>query len=264
VSNCYGLPSEMLRLQKTMTALAALLLPSMLAIWILRLLGHAIGPGCRIGVSWLWVDRLFLQGKNRIGHANVVVCRRLCMRRDSYVGRANRIRGPFSILLCDQGAIGNANTVVRGPEGSVSTGPAMLLVGRLSKITVEHRIDLTRSVRIGDFSILAGSGTQVWTHGYVHDLTGPGRYRIDGRVRIASNVYVGSGSILSAGIVLGQGVMVGAGTAVGRSLTEPGLYVSSPMRCLPRPDAPELRADLERDTAPDLCETVYVKVGSQT
>jgi hypothetical protein len=41
-------------------------------------------------------------------------------------------------------------------------------------------------VVIGDYSTLAGIGIQVWTHGYVHDTSGPGRYRIDGAVRIGT------------------------------------------------------------------------------
>jgi acetyltransferase-like isoleucine patch superfamily enzyme len=246
-------------LRKLVGALAALLLPSAAAVPVLRMLGHAIGPGCRIGLSWLWVDRLLLQGRNRIGHGNVVACRRLCMRREGYIGRGNRIRGPFSILLREMGAIGNANTVARAPMGSITSGPAQLRIGRVGKITAEHRIDLSRSVLIGDYSTLAGIGIQVWTHGYVHDLSGPGRYRIDGGVTIGDNVYVGAGSILSAGVKLARGVMVGAGTAVARSLNEPGLYVSASMRCLPRPADPAQRTDLRPDSTPGLCETVYVK-----
>jgi acetyltransferase-like isoleucine patch superfamily enzyme len=145
--------------------------------------------------------------------------------------------------------------------GSISSGPAMLLIGRVGKITAEHRIDLTRSVRIGNHSTLAGIGIQVWTHSYVHDLSGPGRYRVDGSVTVHNNVYVGAGSILSAGVTVASGVIVGAGTAVARSLTEPGLYVSASVRCLSRPADPSTRADLCADPAPGLSETVYVKKG---
>jgi acetyltransferase-like isoleucine patch superfamily enzyme len=244
-----------------LSGFAGLLLPSAAAMPVLRLLGHAIGPGCRIGMSWLWVDYLLLQGHNRIGHANFVACRRLCIGRNGYIGRYNRIRGPFSILLRDTGAIGNANTIVRAPMGSINSGPAMLLIGRVGKITAEHRIDLTRSVRIGNYSTLAGIGIQVWTHGYVHDLSGPGRYRVDGSVTVHDNVYVGAGSILSAGVTVASGAIVGAGTAVARSLTEPGLYVSASVRCLPRPADPSTRTDLYADVTPGLSETVYVKKG---
>lgn len=247
------------RSAKLACALAAAVLPSRLVIAVLRAFGHAIGPGCRIGFTLLWVDRLLLQGDNRIGHLNLIQCRRLCMGRGAYIGRLNTVTGPLSILIRATGSIGNANKVVRGPLDWVTSGPARLLIGRLGKITANHRIDCTRSVCIGDYSTLAGVGIQVWTHGYVHDLSGPGRYRIDGAVNIANNVYVGASCIVSMGVDICAGAMVGAGTTVSRSINEPGLYVSSAVRQLPRPPDPAQRADLVRDANPSLCEPVYLK-----
>lgn len=246
-------------LRRLMAALAAALLPSALAVLALRALGHSIGAGCRIGFSLLWVDRLQLQGQNRIGHLNLIHCRRLCIGRQGYIGRLNQISGPLSILIRATGAIGNGNKIVRGPRGSVCSGPAQLLIGRLAKITANHRIDCTRSVRIGDYSTLAGVGIQIWTHGYVHELSGPGRYRIDGPVNIAHNVYVAASSIISMGVDICAGAMVGAGTTVARSITEPGLYVSSAVRQLPRPAEPDTRLDMVEDTSPALSERVFVK-----
>lgn len=245
--------------RKLLCALAAALLPSAWAIWVLRACGHRVGKGCRIGFSLLWIDHLLLQGSNRIGHGNLIICRRLCMGHNGYVGRMNLVSGPISILLRNTGSIGNANKIVRGPLNHVTSGPAVLLIGRLGKITANHRVDCTRSVRIGDYSTLAGVGIQVWTHGYVHDVSGPGRYRIDGAVNIGHNVYVGASCIISMGVSICPGVMVGAGTTVSRSIDEQGLYVSSAVRRLPRPAAPETRADLRLDDNPTLCEPVFVK-----
>ena len=249
----------MARVRKLLSAAAAALLPSVWAVWVLRACGHQVGPGCRIGFSVLWVDTLLLQGSNRIGHGNLIACRRLCIGRNGYIGRFNLVAGPLSILLRAAGAIGNANKIVRGPLNFITSGPAMLLIGRLGKITANHRIDCTRSVRIGDYSTLAGIGIQVWTHGYVHDVSGPGRYRIDGAVNIGANVYIGASCIVSMGVDICAGVMVGAGTTVSRSIEEQGLYVSSAVRRLPRPAAPETRADLRLDNNPTLCEQVFVK-----
>lgn len=33
-------------------------------------------------------------------------------------------------------------------------------------------IDMTSSVTLGNYSILAGLGTQLWTHGFYHSKTG--------------------------------------------------------------------------------------------
>lgn len=250
------------RARKLLCALSAALLPSALAVWVLRACGHRVGSNCRIGFSVLWVDQLLLQGNNRIGHGNLIACRRLCIGHNGYIGRLNMVSGLISILLRDTGSIGNANKIVRGPVDNVTSGPAMLLIGRIGKITANHRVDCTRSVRIGDYSTLAGIGIQVWTHGYIHDVSGPGRYRIDGAVNIGDNVYIGASSIVSMGVTICSGVMVGAGTTISRSIDEQGLYVSSAVRRLPRPAAPETRADLQLDSNPALCERVYVKAAA--
>lgn len=247
---------------KLLCALSAALLPSALAVWVLRACGHRVGKNCRIGFSVLWVDQLLLQGNNRIGHGNLITCRRLCIGHNGYIGRLNTVSGPISILLRDSGSIGNSNKVVRAPINIITTGPATLLIGRVAKITANHRVDCTCSVRIGDYSTLAGIGIQVWTHGYVHDVSGPGRYRIDGAVNIGDNVYIGASCIVSMGVSICSGVMVGAGTTISRSIHEQGLYVSSAVRRLPRPAAPETRADLRRDANPSLCEQVFIKISA--
>lgn len=181
------------------------------------------------------------------------------MRPGAYIGRGNLIYGPLDIVLNINAAVGNSNKISRGPLGSVTFGRSELRLGQLSKITANHRIDCTNSVQIGDFSTLAGICTQVWTHGYIHEMEGPDRYRIDGRVVIGNNVYIGSGSIISMGVRLVSGVIVGAGTTVARNLDEPGLYVSSAIRQLPRPISPDSRRDLVKVNSEQLCERVYEK-----
>ncbi len=106
---------------------------------------------------------------------------------------------------------------------------------------------------------MAGTDSQVWTHGYVHDREGAGRYRIDGEVKIGANVYIGSRCIVTAGVRIADGAMVGAGTTVARDLPNASLYVAGLLRELPRPPAPEQRSDLELQRQAGLTETVYRK-----
>lgn len=240
------------------SALLALLLPTAVVRPLLNLLGHRLRPGSRIGVSWLWCDFIGLDHGARIGHLNLIAVRRLVLREGAYIGRTNVVHGPLDVLLRPRAALGNDNKVTRARTG-VSWGPAQLWLGVLAKITADHRVDCTQTVRLGAFSTVAGVGSQVWTHGYVHAVEGAGRYRIDGRVVIEDNVYVGSACIISMGVRIGRGVIVGGGTAVARSLIEPGLYVSAPVRALPRPADPEVRADLQRLLDPALCEPVFLK-----
>jgi acetyltransferase-like isoleucine patch superfamily enzyme len=201
-------------------------LPTKVARPLVNRMGYAIDKRARIGFSLVDVDRLEMAPEARIGHFNVV-------------------RGGYSLRMAEHAAIGHLNLVSRSfVEGT--GGEVELRLGVWAKITGLHKVDLSTSIRIGDYSTVAGHFSQLWTHGYVHDMDGLGRYRVDGTIEIEDNVYVGSGSIISAGVRLGKGVIVGAGTTVAKSLLEPGLYVSSPLRVLPRPADPETRADLER------------------
>jgi acetyltransferase-like isoleucine patch superfamily enzyme len=240
------------------SALLALLLPMPFARPLLNMLGHRVAHGASVGMSWIYCDFLGLDKEARIGHFNLVAVRRLILRERACLGRANMLKGPFNVLLKRGAAIGNRNRVMRAGTG-VTYGPAQLWLGEMAKLTADHRIDCTQSVRMGAFSTLAGVGSQIWTHGYVHAMSGAGRYRIDGRVEIERNVYIGSACLLSMGVRLASGVIVGGGTSVSRSLLEPGLYVSGPVRELPRPEAPESRADLRRVADPTLCEAVFLK-----
>lgn len=249
----------MLHLRLLASAIAILCLPSLLCRPILRLLGHRISPQARLGCSLVLADRLVLQGASRIGHFNLLRLRRLVMRQGAYLGRGNVIHGPISVSLAIGAAIGNNNKIVRGPRGLITSGPACLRLGELSKITAEHRLDCTTSISIGAFSTMAGTSCELWTHGYVHDQSGPGRYRIDGPVRIGHNVYIGSASVITAGVTIADGVIIGAGTTVARSLLEPGLYVSAGLRKLDRPLSPDQRLDLRLVKDEQLCERVYVK-----
>jgi hypothetical protein len=243
---------------KATTALLLFMLPTRLVRHLLNGMGHSVFSGGRVGFSWLWCDFIGLDHGVRIGHFNFVAVRRLLLRERSYFGRMNVVKGPINIVLKPRAALGNGNRVLRGPAG-VSTGPAQLWLGELAKITADHRIDCTQTVHIGDFSIIAGASSQLWTHGYVHEMEGAGRYRLDGRIVIESNVYIGSACFISMGVRIARGVIVGGGTSVSRSLTEPGLYVSAPVRALPRPAAPQDQEGLRQISDPRLVETVFVK-----
>ncbi len=248
-------------LRKALVAATALVLPSFALRPILRLLGHQLGPGARIGFSVIWVDRMYLGANTRIGHLNLLRARRLVMRQGAQIGRLNVVFGPLSLLLKDKARIGNSNKIVRAPQNIVTVGPASLRLAAITRFSSNHYLDCTRSISFGPHSQLAGAGTQIWTHGYVHDQSGPGRYRIDGPVYIGSNVYIGSRCVISMGVSIASGAIVGAGTTVSRSLNEAGLYVSAGLRNLPRPAPPDTRADLVRCHGEQLTEVVYRKAG---
>ena len=213
------------RIKGFIRAAALALLPARIGRLIANRMGYAIAPGTRIGLSWIQVARLEMAPGSNIGHFNIV-------------------KGPFDVELVEHAALGHMNTILGPPRPDVGTR-SHLKLGIWAKITHSHHLDMTDSVAIGDYSTIAGAGSQLWTHGYVHDAEGIGRYRVDGEIEIANNVSVGSGAIITQGVRIGPGITIGAGTVVAKDLTEPGFYVTGAVRHLPRPQAPELRADLE-------------------
>lgn len=230
----------MRRIGRLLRAFLVLLLPTALIRPLLRWMGYNLASGTRIGFSFVNVDAIHMASGARIGHFNF-------------------ISGPFTIRLGVNAAIGHINLISRG-RTEAGAAPAVLSLGEWSKITGIHRVDLTNSVIMGSFSTIAGHGCQLWTHGYIHEMEGIARYRIDGPIEIGDNVYVGAATVISMGVTLGSGVIVGAGSAVSKSLPEPGLYVSSPMRQLPRPADPASRADLEHVPDHSSGDIVYRKV----
>lgn len=231
------------RARKLITAVICLIFPGRVLAYLLALIGHSVSPRAKVGFSLLFTDRLMLDETSRIGHFNIIVIRRLVLRQNARIGSLNAIRGPLSLWLDKDASIGNRNVVARARKG-VTYGPAVLRLGELTKITAGHKIDCAASIHFGSFSILAGAGSQLWTHGYVHDETGPGRYRVDGEIHVGDNVYLGSRVIVTGGVAIANTIIVGAGVTVARSLTDPGMYVSAPTRRLPRPDAPSTREDM--------------------
>jgi acetyltransferase-like isoleucine patch superfamily enzyme len=244
---------------KFITAILCFLFPVRLSFWLLNLLGHKVHPKSRIGFSLLLVSgKIVLHERARIGHFNLIKVNSLQIEKEGYIEKYNKITGPVEILLAATAAIGNSNRIYRAPIG-VTYGIAILKLGVLSKITGNHRIDCTRSITIGKYSIIAGHNSQLWTHSYTHDKEGPGRYRVDGEIMIGDNVYIGSMCVITGGIKIADKIVVGANSSVSRSLLETGTYVSQPLRFIPYNPSTDARAKYGKVEGFSLCEEVYEK-----
>src|ERR1700730_9706895 len=119
------------RLSSAVVCLAA---PPTLKPWLIRCLGHPMSSGVTSGVSLGVADRLAMAKGSSIGHLNLIVARRISMRKDAYIRSLNIIRRGMSLRFARMAAIGNRNNVVRGwtPQ---SVRPAMLTLGELSQLT---------------------------------------------------------------------------------------------------------------------------------
>lgn len=239
----------MARIRRGLTATICLIAPTSLKPSLLRLLGHRVARGVRIRMSALFVDRLTLAAEARIGRFNVITARRLIMRKAANIGHLNWVSGGLSISLGTNGAIGHLNIVNSGgPLGTASR--AQLRIGDFSKITTGHLVNVGESISLGNFTTIAGYGSQLWTHGFVHMTEGLARAEVRGRITIGNNVYVGTHCTIQAGVVIENAVSVGAGATVAKSLLEPGTYVPPPLIHLAR--SPEQRiAALEQRVTSD-------------
>ena len=245
-------------LRKVLTLILCFLFPTRFVFWALNLMGHTIHAQSKIGFSILWINgKLTLEQSTSIGHFNLIRIDSLLIKEGGYIGRFNKLSGPFAIILNETAAIGNSNKANRAPMG-ITYGAAVLELGVLSKITGNHRLDLTRSIHIGKYSILAGHESQLWTHAYYHDKEGPGRFRIDGSIVIGNNVYIGSRCIINGGVQIVDAVVVGSNSCVSKSLVEPGTYVSQALRYIAA-NGQDARLKFQKVEGYELCEEVYEK-----
>jgi acetyltransferase-like isoleucine patch superfamily enzyme len=206
-----------------------LLLPSFAKPRLLALAGHRVQPGARVRPCFVWRTRLHLEAGARIGVGNVLACRRLVMRRGSYLGIGNFLSGPFSVVLAPTAALGNFN-IAKRPAHPISMGPSTLRLGVLAKFTAAHYIDCMSHVALGDYSTFAGRSSQVWTHGYVHASRGADRVRVQGPIAIGDNVYIGSRCVVLPCVTVTHGVTVGSGAVVSKDILQEGMYVSQALR----------------------------------
>ena len=232
-------------------------LPSKILIPLLRLLGYQIGKNTRIGFSIIYVNNLKLLDNTKIGHLNLILNNKLIFEKKAYIGYLNILKGPFDIILKEKAAIGNKNYITRARKG-ISYGESCLSLGRLTKVTVGHHLDLTKSITFGENSILAGIKSQLWTHGYYHANEGPDRIRIDGEIKIGNNVYVGSACIFNPGIKVNDAIHIGAGSVISKDLTEKGMYVSQGLRFIQN-DLDTIKGKLHKVEDKNLIEQVYNK-----
>ncbi len=240
----------------TIVALMLLILPTVLARPIIRIFGACIHKTSRVGFSWVYASVIKIDSNFSIGHFNVIKVHRFVARSNSAIGSFNWLSGRFSVLLRDQAEIGSRNVITRAPVAT-EIGLSYLYLGKGSKITAGHKLDMLRSVSFGEDSILAGLGSQIWTHSYVHESSGR-RFRVDGSISIGNNVYVGSSCVFNPGVCVTNNVEIGSQSCVSKDILIPGLYVSQSLRHIERNYLD--RADgLEPVNLPNLSEPVFLK-----
>lgn len=240
-----------------LTALIGILPIFKIKIIFLRALGHQIHHTAKIGFSLLFIDKIVLKEKAVIGNFNFFKVKKLAICKSGFVGKVNIFKGPISVFIGENSGISKQNKFRRA-NYPVSVGEASLHLGENSFIVSNHFIDLTKSVSFGDNSILAGVGTQIWTHGYYHGNKGPERIRIDGDVIIGNNVYIGSRCLFNPGVKVSDAIHIGSGSVVSKHLEQPGMYVSQGLRHI-KNNIDTIKEKLYKMDDDNLVEQVYAK-----
>jgi acetyltransferase-like isoleucine patch superfamily enzyme len=168
------------------------ILPNFLKLFAYRrFLGWSIGENVKIGFSYIDAKNVVIGDRVRIGHGNL-------------------IRNLNILNIGNDAFIANFNSVF----GSVHPGWVICLeIGQSVSFMSHHFVDVWGTVKIGDYSTIAGRDTHVWSHTLVHDAYGanPSLQSLD--VSIGAHVYVGARSTL-VGCAIPDRTVVGAGSVV--------------------------------------------------
>lgn len=182
--------------------------PGNRASWLLsRLIAFVPIGGLR---RWLY-ERFFgyTLGGTRVGFGTIIDVRKFHAA-GVRIGRFNRFHGPMMVKIGRGTVIGDRNTFtcpdwVQGSPrliGTIELGENCLLTGL-------HFMDVAGSISIGDWSWLAGRGTEVWTHG---------AGSTENTVSIGRRSYVGSACRFAPGSSVGDGCLVALGSVVSTRL----------------------------------------------
>ncbi len=216
---------------RTLATMVICLLPfNFIKIFFLNLLKHNVSYKSKIGLSLIYVNQLSLCQGSRIGNFNIIFCNKILLKEGASIKKLNYIKGPFNLVISKKASVQFLNELKKSSLKENKINYPEFYLGINSFITRGNFLDLTQSIKIGDNSILAGKGTQLWTHGFYHADKGPERVRVDGSINIGNNVYVGSRCVFNPGVSVGDSIHIGAGSVISKNLDNPGMYVSQRLR----------------------------------
>ncbi len=146
----------------------------------------------------------------QIGFGTIIQVARFTAGPHVRIGRHNRFKGPMSVTIQAGAGIGGHNIFhcgwwsnsARRPEEYART----LVVGRDAVITSEHRFDCIGSLTVGERTVIAGLGSQFWTHG--------AGFAGERTVTIGADCYVGSAVRIAPGSRIGNDNVVAMGAVL--------------------------------------------------
>lgn len=216
---------------KLLFRLCIVLLPWALRRHVLRAVyRYDIHPSARIGLAWIFPDKLTMAEGSYIGHLNVAI-------------RLGRIElGPHALIHRSNWITG----VSRGDERHfrhVPTRDPALVLGAHAAITKSHHIDCCDRIEIGAFTTIGGYQSQFLTHGI--DLN---RNRQDAApITIGEYCFIGTNVVILAGSQLPARSVLGAKALLNKRHDKPG-WVYGGVPAAPIQPLPEDAAYFKRTT----------------
>jgi acetyltransferase-like isoleucine patch superfamily enzyme len=210
---------------KTLLRFFSLLLPwELRRLFLEKQFGYSIHSTSRIGLAWIFPQRLVMEEGSRIGHLN------LCKNIDLFHLGAHAV-------------VGQLNWITGFPSGSSrhfahqpDRRPELILETHAG-ISSRHLIDCTARVRIGAFATVGGFRSQLLTHSI--DLAA-GRQTAE-PIDIGEYCFTGTNSILLGGSALPHHSVLGAQSLLNKKWEEPyRLYGGVPAKPIK-----ELSPDME-------------------
>lgn len=175
--------------------LLVVLMPWCIRRWVLiKFYKYEIHPTARIGLSYIYPQRLVMAEGARIGNLNVAIHLELIsMEKDCSITQQNWITG-FPIW--------NKSNFQDFPNRKPH-----LIMKKDSAITKHHLIDCTDTVTIGEYTSIGGYNTQILSHSTSLEHNRQGCAPIT----IGHHCFVGTRSIILPGSVLPDQSVLGAG-----------------------------------------------------
>ena len=164
---------------------------------------YKIHPSAHIGLSYIYPEHLIMGEGAKIGHLNVAIHLELIqMDKNSSISQKNWITG---FPLKDKSNFQDFPN--RKPY---------LIMKEDSSITKQHHIDCTDMVIVGEFTTIAGYGTQILSHSFSLEKNS----QACAPIQIGHHCWVGTRSIILPGSVLPPQSVLGAGAVLQRKYTE--------------------------------------------
>lgn len=219
---------------------------------VIRIRKYSIDKDVEIGFSLILVEELRLESGSRIGHLNFIKVKKMV--HGGSIGSLNQMRGSFCVITKKHSWIRNGNKFSANPE---TYHDVQLILKERAAIVVNHIFDMTDSILIGEGTVIAGSGTQFWTHSFIVTKKIATGVRIDAPITIGDYCYIGSNCTLLSGVEIANEITIGAATCVSKSLNEKGCYVGQGLRFLPF----DAEAKIESLGSPKLHNFIFRKDG---